>query len=69
MMRVQFGPNDGCFVAVLVVPDGYSESYIISKAADAVKSKMCISDEDLMESVPVTVQDVTNEVVMYTITE
>jgi hypothetical protein len=70
MMRVQFGPNDGCFVAVLVVADGCdSEEYIISRAAEAVKSKMCMSDEDLEESVPVTVQDVTDNVVVYTITE
>ena len=69
MMRVQFGPNDGCFVAVLAAPLSWSEESVIKKAADAVKSKMCISDEDLAESVPVTVQDVTDNVVVYTVVE
>ena len=69
MMRVQFGPKDGCFIAILAVPKSWSEESVIKKAADAVKSKMCISAEDLQDSVPITVQDVTNEVVVYTITE
>jgi hypothetical protein len=70
MMRVQFGPNDGCFIAILAVADGCeSEEFVISRAVKAVKDHFGISAEDLMESVPVTVQDVTNEGVVYTIQE
>ena len=69
MMRVQLGPNDGCFVAVLAVADGELEESVISKASWAVQLEMGISHEDLMESVPVTVQDVTDNVVVYTVVE